>query len=279
MDGAPLPGSFARAFLLEPEGGGDFRCRLDGFGGTTLGCATLAAGHDTGELALHSLHACFVRPVPTERPVRLRVETVSKGRRFVRRRAVVEEEGRLHFELVASFAAPQDGPEIGADEPLPEAPDPESLASEREVARAEGWTWNEDLDHPIELRWCGRPWAVDGPNDSSRYAAWVRPCVVPAEGAERAAGIAFLADFHSHWPVARRLGGPFEPAGFTSLDQTVWIHRDEPWDDWWLLTSWTAGAHHGRSLGHRTLHDRAGRLVASMAQESLIPGARPRGPA
>ncbi len=276
MPDASEPGSFARAFALAPEGDGVFRCQLDGFGGTTLGCAALAAGQDVSDLYLHSLHACFVRPVESEGASRLRVETVSQGRRFARRRVSIGAGGRIHFELMASFAARLDGPELGADEPLPAVPEPESLPSEREVARTEGWDWHEDLDHPIELRWCGRPWDVPGGGTASRYSAWVRPCVLPAEGAERAAGIAFLADFHSHWPVARKLGGPFEPQGFTSLDQSVWIHRDAPWDDWWLLTSWTAGAHGGRSLGHRTVHDRKGRLVASMAQEALIPGARPR---
>ena len=86
----------------------------------------------------------------------------------------------------------------------------------------------------------------------------------------------FLADYHSHWPVARMLGEHFEPDHYTSLDQSVWIHRDEPWDDFWLHSSWTRGGHAGRALGHRTLHTRDGRLVASMAQEALIPGARPR---
>lgn len=76
--------------------------------------------------------------------------------------------------------------------------------------------------------------------------------------------------------MARKLGGPFDAMGFTSLDQSVWIHRDLPWDDWWLLTSWTDQAHAGRSLGHRTLRTRDGLLVASMAQEAMIPGARLR---
>jgi acyl-CoA thioesterase-2 len=72
-------------------------------------------------------------------------------------------------------------------------------------------------------------------------------------------------------PVARRLGARFEPLGYTSLDQSLWLHRDEPWDDWRLLTSVSDVAHGGRAFTRRTLHARDGRLLASMAQEQLVP--------
>ena len=75
----------------------------------------------------------------------------------------------------------------------------------------------------------------------------------------------------SHMPVARRLGGPFEPFGYTSLDQLLWVHCDEPWDDWRLVTTLCDVARAGRAFTRRTLHARDGRLLASMAQELLLP--------
>lgn len=272
----PEPASFASAFAIEPAGDGVFRAQLDGFGGRTLGCATLAAGRMVSGLSLHSLHACFVRPVPTDRPTELRVSSLSDGRRFARRRVEIRDGERLCLDLIASFAAPATGRDFASDPPAPPPPQPEDLPSEREVALAEGWQRQDDREHPIELRWCGRPWAIAGPCESSRYDTWVRPRVAPADDALRAAGIAFVADFHSHWPVARMLGGDFQTTGFTSLDQVVWIHREDAWDDWWLLTSWTDVGHAGRSLGHRTLRARNGDLIASTAQEALIPDARLR---
>ncbi len=59
---------------------------------------------------------------------------------------------------------------------------------------------------------------------------------------------------------------------YTSLDQVVWLHRNLWWDDWWLLTSESDIGHAGRALTRRLLYTRDGRLVASMAQEQLIPG-------
>lgn len=267
------PESFEAIFAIEREADDTFTAELDGFGGFTVGCATLAAARTAPGLSLHSIHTSFLRPAPTERPVALQIRTISNGRRFARRCVEIREGEKLLFHLLASFAAPSEGPELTDGEP-PDAPPPESLPTAREVAEREGWDHFED--RPIEMRWVGRPWSVDGPSDSSHTQVWVRPRVAPSDDSLRAAGICFLADFHSHWPVARKLGEHFEPESYTSLDQSVWIHRSDPWDDFWLLSSRTPGAHAGRSLGHRTLHTRDGRLVASMAQEAIIPGARPR---
>src|SRR3990172_1756511 len=65
----------SRPTRSEPAGEDVFQAQLPGFGGVTLGCATLAAARTT-ELALHSLHVYFLRAVPTERPALLRVERV-----------------------------------------------------------------------------------------------------------------------------------------------------------------------------------------------------------
>ncbi len=125
------------------------------------------------------------------------------------------------------------------------------------------------LGGPIEFRFIGgSPWRA---SDVSLYRAWARPRKpLPAEPAFHAAAIAFLADMHSHVPAARRLGYHFEPFGFTSLDQVVWVHRTEPWTDWLLLTSVSDVGQGGRAFARRTLHGRDGRLIASMAQEQFV---------
>jgi acyl-CoA thioesterase-2 len=124
------------------------------------------------------------------------------------------------------------------------------------------------------MRWVGRPWDAEGkPAEQSGFQVWVRPREPLADPRVRGAAITFLADFHSHWPVARKLGSNFDTVGFTSLDQSVWIHHEQPWDDFWLFDSWSPAAHAGRSLGHRALRTRDGTLIASMAQEAMIPGA------
>jgi len=262
--------------VLEIEATGEDRyvARGDSFGAVTLGCAVLAAARST-ERTLHSLHAYFLRGVMDERPIELGVERLRDGRRFSHRRVQVRAEGQLACELLASFATPGAGLEAQDVTLAASTPAPELLPSEAEIAAQAGWTADAPgpLGGPLEWRWLdGAPWRVSAPAASSRYRAWVRPRFpLPAERAWQAAALAFLADYHSHMSVARWLGSFAEPQHYTSLDQSLWLHRDLPWDDWWHLTTEGVVAHAGRALTRRALHARDGRLVATMAQEQLIP--------
>lgn len=253
---------------VEPEGEDRFRATLSGFGAVTLAASVLAAGTTVEAKSLHSLHACFLRPVAADQPARIDVARPSDGRRIARRRVAVSSGGRLACEAMMSFAAAREGFTFQESRFDPDTPEPDDLPTFEEVHRSEGW---EVDDSPIDWRWIGRPWDPE-PGAASRYAAWVRPMrALPDDEATHAAALAYLADYHSHWPVARKLGAHFEPIHFTSLDQTLWFHRPPRWDDWCLLTSEAPIGHGGRSIGHRTLHDRNGQLLATMCQESLIP--------
>ena len=279
-DARPWARPLDEIFEIERVGEDLFGAELDGFGGVTLGCATLAAARTCPDRPLHSLHMYFLRPVLPEQRVELAVERVRDGRRFSHRRVRVQAHGSLLCELVASFAAPAAGLEYQEALLAPDTPGPDALPTEEDVARAGGWKLDEPgpLGGPLEWRWIGIPWEDVSPDAPSRYRAWVRPRFpLGDDPALRAASLAFLGDYHSHFPVARKLGGHFEPVGFTSLDQALWVHRDLPWDDWWLLTSESDVGHAGRAFLRRLLHARDGRLVASMAQEQLVP-ARPGAP-
>jgi len=273
-DPRPWTRSLDQVLELERAGEDRFAARGDGFGGVTLGRAALAAALST-DRALHSLHSYFLRAVPIDRPVELAVERLRDGRRFSHRRVQVRADGQLVCELLASFAAPGEGFEAQDVTLDPTTSPPESLPTEQDIARAEGWKPDEPgpLGGTLEWRWVGpTPWSAGSAQRSSRYGAWVRPRFpLPAARAWHAAALAFLADYHSHMSVARWLGSFREPRFYTSLDQSLWLHRDLAWDDWWHLTTEGVVAHAGRALTRRSLHARDGRLVATMAQEQLIP--------
>jgi acyl-CoA thioesterase-2 len=264
---------FEQLLAVEPAGDDVFTARLEShgglsYGGQTLGCATLAAARTCAERALHALHAIFLRPVPPETPVDFVVERVRDGRRFAHRRVLARQGGRLLCEIFASFASPGSGDGFG-DAIAGEVPDPDGLPDDATVARIEGW--RDWVPGPLEWRWIGTPWKP-APGDASRYRAWVRPrWPLTDDAAVRAAVLPYLADFHSHWPVARIRRGSFETTGFVSLDQVVWVHRDEPWHGWRLITSECDVANAGRALSRRQLFTRDGRPIATMAQEALIP--------
>ena len=276
MSAEPQPWArpLTQVLELEPAGPDRFTTRLDGFGAITLGCATLAAALSTDRV-LHALHAWFLRPVSPERPAGIAVERVRDGRRFAQRRITVKSGDQLVCEALASFTTAAPGLDAQDDVLEAAVTPPEALPTEQEVARTEGWdlTGPGPLGGPLEWRWIdGTPWRLDGPAARSRYRAWVRPRFpLPAERAWHAAALAFLADYHSHMSVARWLGAFTAPVGYTSLDQSLWLHRDLAWDDWWHLTTEAVVAHAGRALTRRSLHTRDGRLVATMVQEQLIP--------
>jgi len=276
-----LPTPLAELLQIVPAGDDRFRAQLPGFGGVTLGCATLAAARSTA-FSLHSLHVYFLRPVPTDRAAEIAVSRIRDGRRFAHRRVLVRDGEQVCCELVASFAAPAEGTEYQEPEAGLPAPSPEELPSEEELARSEGWVLEDrgPIGRALEWRYVGEsPWRNESARETSFYRGWVRPRLpLPDDPALHAAALAFLADMHSHLAVARRLGAHFEPMGYTSLDQAIWAHRAEPWSDWRLLTSVSDVAHAGRAWTRRTLHARDGRLVASMAQEQWVPfGPAPAG--
>lgn len=239
------------------------------FGGETFGLATLAATKTCPDRPVNSLHIHFLRPTPGDTPVEFRVERTRTGRRVAHRRVEVRRGDRVCALVVASFAAPAEGAVDFETAPFSPPAEPETLPTEAEIARQEGWDdyWQEVTD----WRWPSAPWNTPAGTES-QYQGWVRPTEkMPADPGLRAAALAYLSDFHSHLPVARVLGGSFEPVGYSSLDIVVWIHRDVVWDDYWLLTSIADVAHGGRATTRRSLHDRTGRLVATMMQEALIP--------
>ena len=276
-DARPWAGPLDDVLRIVPVADGIFTAELPGFGGVTLGCATLAAARTCPERSLHSLHVYFLRAVMPGSVVELAVERLRDGRRFAHRRVQVRMGDRLLCELMASFATPGEALEYQDAVVDPAAVPPDQLPTEEEVARAEGWSVEGPgpIGGPLEWRWIGLPWRPEAPAATSRYRAWVRPRFpLPNDRDLNVAAVAFLSDYHSHFSVARKLRGHFEPVGFTSLDQVLWIHRDRFWDDWWLLTTESDVAHAGRAFTRRFVHARDGHLVASMAQEALIPDTR-----
>ena len=258
---------------IEPAGDDRFTATLHGFGGITLGCATLAAARTCADRALHSLHTYFLRPVPPGAAVEFVVERLRDGRRFAHRRVQVRQADRLLCELMASFTTAAEGIEYQESAIDRDTPPPEELASEAEIARAEGWNLDEPgpMGGALEWRWIGIPWRTESTAVAARYRGWVRPrFALPRDRALHAAAFALLSDYHSHFSVARKRGGPFEPFGYTSLDQVLWLHRDRFWEDWWLLATDSDVAHGGRAFTRRMLYDRDGALIASMAQEQLL---------
>ena len=275
MSGAASPReSLLEILRVERVRDAEFIARLEDFWGASLGGdalarAALAAADGCEGLELQSSHACFLRPLPAEIPLRLRVERLTEGSDPVTRQVRIEGDGLL-CQVVASFARPGAGPAFQDVTLAAALPAPEELPGTLEQAQAEGWS--DYARGPIEFRRAHpRVWPDPSGETSGGHIEWVRPrAPLPEDPRLHMAALVFLADFYSHWPFERRIGRSFAYGPFRTLDHALWVHRNIRWSDWWLLETSSELGHAGRALSRRRIFTRDGVLVASAAQAALI---------
>ncbi|TYP88902.1 acyl-CoA thioesterase-2 [Blastococcus xanthinilyticus] len=240
----------------------------------------LAAGRTAppGRIA-HSLHGHFLRPGDVTAPTDLTVSTIRDGGSFSTRSVVAEQHGAAVFTLTASFQTPEDG----WQHQLPEldAPAPEELPPLEEVAAAADGRVRQWLDwlaerHAFDFRFAGdlpRLAAERGEPAAPRQGFWLRSREpLPDEPLAQSCGVAYASDMlllgTSLAPHATAVGAPGVAAA--SLDHAVWFHEPVRIDQWLFFDQQSSWAGGGRTLCRGRLFDRAGRLVATVAQEGMI---------
>lgn len=245
------------------------------FGGQVLGQALMAAGLTVqADRPPHSLHAYFLRPGDPAVPIEFAVERLRDGRSFSARRTHALQGGQPILSMIASFQEPAEG--LDHADPMPEAPDPDSLPTTRELL--------EGVEHPAAAYWSHhRPMDVRNiggpiflaPADSREpdNAVWLRtPAALPDEPLLHSAVMAFASDYSLLEALLRPHGISWVTRGLkiASLDHAMWFHRPARMDEWLLYTHHSPSASSARGLVNGRMFDRAGRLVTSVAQEGML---------
>ena len=168
-------------FVSESEHEQEGHHRL--FGGLVLAQAAIAAGRTVDDASMHSLHAYFLRGGRFDVPIEYHVERVRDGRTFKARRVLVRQGDEAICDVTTSFAHQEDG--IAHQDPMPEAPAPETLPDAHEWFKdqEEGHDWSLG---PIEWRLCERPDYVAKPGERALVLEWAR-MRAPAPARPRAA--------------------------------------------------------------------------------------------
>jgi acyl-CoA thioesterase-2 len=248
------------------------------FGGQVLGQALSAAAQTVPEgRDCHSLHGYFLRPGDVRRPILYDVDCIRDGKSFTTRRVVAIQGGKAIFNLSASFQVREEGFDHQA--PMPEAPDPEGLLSEQELARRHADRIPEALraqavgDRPIEIRPVHPLDPLAPVPMAPARQVWYRAAgPLPDAPALHQYLLAYASDFNL-------LGAAMQPHGVSwltpgiqvaSLDHTMWFHRAFRLDDWLLYAIDSPTASHARGLSRGQFFTRDGRLVASTVQEGLM---------
>ena len=253
------------------------------FGGQVLGQALSAAQATmTSPRPAHSLHAYFLRAGDVDAPIVYDVDRTRDGGSFSVRRVTAIQHGKVIFFCAASFQEEEAGAE---HQPvMPTVPAPEDIAPQdplpaevlaRLPVKVQRWL---DRSGPFEFR------HVIAPGDTRRdelnpgkrppfQKMWFRLTgpVGDAPALHRAL-LAYASDF-------QLLGTATFPHGISyyqpnvqmaSLDHALWFHRPFRVDDWLLYVLDSPSAQGARGLARGQIFDRAGRLVASTAQEGMI---------
>ena len=251
------------------------------FGGLVVAQALVAMSRTVAERPAHSLHGYFMLAGDPAAPIAYAVERMRDGGSFSTRRCVASQHGRPIFAMSGSFHSPEaDGFDHASL--MPSVPAPEDLPSREDIRAGRGGAELPDpvrrylgRDMPIELRPTSLSARVAAPGQAppASQSVWMRTSgPLPEDPALHAAVLAYLSDMTlldtALVPHGRSV---FDPAiQAASLDHSLWLHRPVKADDWLLYAEDSPSASGGRGFARGGIFDRAGRLVASVAQEGLL---------
>jgi acyl-CoA thioesterase-2 len=248
------------------------------FGGQVLGQALSAAEQTVGDSrTIHSFHSYFLRSGDAKKPIVYDVDCIRDGKSFTTRRVVAIQSGRPIFTMAASFQKPELGFEHQADKP--DAPGPDGLRSETELARALGdripdaFKERALAERPIEVRPVNPQDPLNPDKRPPHRHMWYRAAGrLPDEASVHQYLLAYASDFNF-------LGTAMQPHGVSwlsgkmqvaSLDHAMWFHRPFRFDEWLLYAVDSPSASAARGLVRGQFFREDGTLVASTMQEGLI---------
>ncbi|MDB6002901.1 MAG: Acyl-CoA thioesterase [Rhizobacter sp.] len=254
------------------------------FGGQVAAQALVAAGRTVpAGRPVHSMHAYFLRLGDPDAPILFRVDDTRDGGSFATRRVVAEQGDETLFVLAASFARPFDGPAHQLLAPGPVDPAEvlpvEVLLADADEASRSWFARIVDL-FPLEVRFLDEPVrtrVVRGERPEPRQQVLVRVATpLRDDPLEHAGALVYLSDLFllstALPPHGITMGSP--DMQVVSLDHAAWFHAPVRADDWLRYEMEGTWAGQGRALSRGQLFDRAGRLMATVAQEGTLRAAR-----
>ncbi|HEX5565649.1 MAG TPA: acyl-CoA thioesterase II [Streptomyces sp.] len=255
------------------------------FGGQVAAQALVAASRTVPEDRLaHSLHAYFLRPGDPDAPIVYTVDRIRDGRSFTTRRVVAVQHGQPIFHLSASFQLHEEG--LEHQEPMPPAPDPETLPPAAELLPGHAHLFSDpgvadrlaQARAAIDLRYVDDPpYLTAGRPREPRSQVWFRTngkldgdldrpmlhlCLVTYVSDMTLLDSVLLAHGRGGWTVGDVVGA--------SLDHAMWFHRPLRADEWLLYDQESPTSQSGRGLGRGRIFTRDGRLVVSVIQEGAV---------
>jgi acyl-CoA thioesterase-2 len=245
------------------------------FGGQVLGQALAAACGTVEGRAVHSLHAYFLRRGDFNAPIVYEVDRSRDGASFASRRVVAIQHGQQIFNMAASFQIDEQGPDHQV--PMPEVAAPEDLPDltaevRKHLARMPAERrrfWS--LERPFEFRSVEAIEAGE-PRPGVRHLWFRLVDRCPDDPVLHQCLLAYMSDYHLLETATLPHGLAYRTGEvmLASIDHAMWFHRPVRVDEWLLYALVSPSSSGSRGLAFGRIFDRAGRLVASTAQEGLM---------
>ncbi|HET9693705.1 MAG TPA: acyl-CoA thioesterase II [Steroidobacteraceae bacterium] len=247
------------------------------FGGQVLGQALMAATRTVEpERRVHSLHSYFLRRGDFNAPIVYEVDRSRDGASFTNRRVVAIQHGQQIFHLSASFQVEELGPDHQVQ--APEVTPPERLADLTTSMRTHLGEMPEqqrrfwERDRPFEFRTVEGVVADSAPRPGVRHVWFRLVGACPQDDALHRCLLAYVSDYNLLETATLPHGLSYhrEQVLLASLDHGLWFHRPFRIDEWLLYATISPSSSGARGMAFGRIFDRAGRLVASTAQEGLM---------
>ena len=243
------------------------------FGGQVIAQAMMAAARTVdADKQVHSLHAYFLRGGDETKPLHFRIHRDFDGRSFSNRRVVVRQDGKVIFNLTASFQVKASG--VAHQVPMPDLLPPEQCRDFTEVVAAAIDITDAQLAHIARKRAFEiRSFLPPGGSRATRHYQWFRVAAPIGDDPLMHRGfLAFASDMSLLSSAMLPHGLNFWTPGVisTSLDHAMWFHEDIRVDDWFVYvmdSPWTGG---DRGLCRGSIYRQGGALIASVVQEGLV---------
>lgn len=257
------------------EGPASHERHIRAFGGQVAAQALVAAARTVQSTRpVHSLHSYFLRPGAPDLPLVCDVKVVRDGRSFSTRHVEASQDGKVIFELSASFHHHEVG--VEHTDSMPEAPHPDSLLTfeERFSGRQEELERWFVRARPFDIRYVdATPFDPPSAIQPARQQVWVRTAgELPDDQSLHRSIAAYASDMtvldavllaHGMQWTDRHIMG-------ASLDHAMWFHQPFRADEWLLFDQQSPIAHGGRGLARAEVWTQDGRLVISVVQEALL---------
>jgi acyl-CoA thioesterase II len=273
---------------LDSVGPGRWRTRhgdanLNGrsYGGQLLGQAMAAALRDVpaGREAT-MMQFLFLQGAMPQETLELQVTTLQEGKRFSSRHVRAwQANGRTVLDAQVTCAAPLEAPGHWEASSAPRDERPEDLPGPHGLAPAllanlehlGGYSRNRKPSIEFRIPEPHRQLAPEAMSGSFRF--WMRASqALPDDLRAHAAAFAYLSDW---WLNFSSLGLHLRGLGerklyVASLNHAIWLHRSVRADQWLHVRTTSPSSAGGRGLAVGSVHDLAGRLVATLTQECLM---------